>query len=204
MMRGCRQLGAALRCQLHWPSFREHAMTHPLPSQALEHIPDHVLDKHPEFADVLAVAFTDQNGNHTYEPGTDTLIASLLDINNDHVVSVGDRIHWGTYPTTFDVNGPRGTFTGPDELVTNVGGANSLAVEVETAFGTVFWGLFFGDEFITGNPFIQFRLQENNIFQVDHIFANPNGQGPGHPDTPVAISSGQAGNQGFFDVQILI
>jgi hypothetical protein len=114
-------------------------MPQTLPSQALEHIPDDVLDKHPEFADVLAVAFTDQNGNHTYEPGTDTLIASLLDINNDHVVSVGDLIHWGTYPTTIDVDGPRGNFTGPDLLVEGVGSASSSGVEVQTALGNVAW-----------------------------------------------------------------
>jgi hypothetical protein len=60
-------------------------MPHTLPSHALEHIHDHalehirddVLDRHRESADVLAVAFTDRNGNHTYEPGTDKLIASL-------------------------------------------------------------------------------------------------------------------------------
>src|SRR5262249_18143442 len=114
-------------------------MTHPLPSPALEHIPDHVLDKHPEFADVLAVAFTDQNGNHTYEPGTDTLIASLLDANNDGVVSVGDRVHWGTYPTTFDVDGPRGNFTGPDEFVQAVVGVVSDGVVVRTALGDIAW-----------------------------------------------------------------
>jgi hypothetical protein len=179
-------------------------MSKPLPSQALEHIPDHVLDKHPEFADVLAVAFTDQNGNHTYEPGTDTLIASLLDINNDHVVSVGDRIHWGTYPTTFDVNGPRGTFTGPDLLVEGVGLADIGSVEVQTALGTVTWIHVprFDGFFTAGTDSFSGTDRER---VGDKVFVNPSAQGPGHPDTPVDIFSlDQLGNQGFLDVLILI
>jgi hypothetical protein len=186
-------------------------MPQTLPSQALEHIPDHVLDKHPEFADVLAVAFTDQNGNHTYEPGTDTLIASLLDINNDHVVSVGDRIHWGTYPTTFDVNGPRGNFTGPDELVTSVEVANSFQVSVQTALGFVVWvdqptGK---QQFETGNATSNFSVSLGDVGvgdprDTDHIFVDPGQQGPGHPDTPASIALALPGNEGFLDVLILI
>jgi hypothetical protein len=180
-------------------------MPQTLPSQALEHIPDDVLDKHPEFADVLAVAFTDQNGNHTYEPGTDTLIASLLDTNNDHVVSVGDRIHWGTYPTTADVNGPRGNFTGPDLLVEGVGSASSSGVEVQTALGNVSWAHVEGtrafDLFATagGDSF----LALDRTLPGDLLFADPSVQGPGQPDTPVD-TFGAPGNQGFLDVLIFI
>jgi hypothetical protein len=181
-------------------------MPQTLPSQALEHIPDHVLDKHPEFADVLAVAFTDQNGNHTYEPGTDTLIASLLDINNDHVVSVGDRIHWGTYPTTFDVNGPRGNFTGPDLLVEGVGLASSSVVEVQTALGNVAWFHIEGarafDAFATAGGDSISGTDRTRV--GDSFFANPSLQGPGQPDTSVDIFSlDQLGNQAFLDVLIL-
>jgi hypothetical protein len=185
-------------------------MPQTLPSQALEHIPDDVLDKHPEFADVLAVAFTDQNGNHTYEPGTDTLIASLLDTNNDHVVSVGDRIHWGTYPTTIDVDGPRGSFTGPDILVEGVGSANSEGVEVETALGSVSWVHVEGaprrafDLFATDGGDSIFGLDTSNG-SGDLFFANPSVQGPGQPDTPVdTFNLNPVGNQGFLDVLIFI
>jgi hypothetical protein len=182
-------------------------MPQTLPSQALEHIPDDVLDKHPEFADVLAVAFTDQNGNHTYEPGTDTLIASLLDTNNDHVVSVGDRIHWGTYPTSADVDGPRGNFTGPDLLVEDVSFASSSVVELQTALGSVSWLHIEG-----ARPFEIFSTATTDgvafsaldrTLPGDSIFADPSVQGPGQPDTPVN-SFGAPGNQGFLDVLIFI
>lgn len=182
-------------------------MPNPLPSQALEHIPDHVLDKHPEFANVLAVAFTDQNGNHTYEPGTDTLIASLLDINNDAVVSVGDLIHWGTYPTSSDVDGPRGNFTGPDLLVEGVGsaGTGGSGIEVQTALGNVSWSHVEGtrpfDLFATANGESFHGLDRTNL--GDRLFADPSVQGPGLPDTPVD-TFGAAGNQGFLDVLIFV
>ena len=180
-------------------------MPHTLPSQALEHIPDHVLDKHPEFADVLAVAFTDQNGNHTYGPSTDTLMASLLDINNDHVVSVGDRIHWDTYPTSSDLDGPRGHFTGPDLLVEGVGSAASSGVEVQTALGNVAWAHIEG-----ARAFDLFATAGGDSFSAidrtppgDLLFADPGVQGPGHPDTPVD-TFGAPGNQAFLDVLVFV
>lgn len=180
-------------------------MPHTLPSQALEHIPDDVLDKHPEFADVLAVAFTDRNGNHTYEPGKDKLIASLLDTNHDHVVSVGDTIHFGTYPTTADVHGPRGHFRGDDLLVEGVSSASSGGVEVQTALGSVSWGHAEGTR-----AFDQFATADGDSFRAldrtnpgDLIFADPSVQGPGQPDTPVD-TFGAPGNQGFLDVLIFI
>jgi hypothetical protein len=187
-------------------------MPHTLPSQALEHIPDHVLEKHPEFANVLAVAFTDQNGNHTYEPVKDTLIASLLDTNRDGVVSVGDTIHWGTYPTTFDGSGPRGNFTGPDELVQAVDFVGSGGVDVQTALGDVAWTHTGFEALLMTAPgfppptdaFIRDDLTLPDLSFRDLIFADPSVQGPGHPDTPVAIDLEQLGNQGFIDVLILI
>jgi hypothetical protein len=149
-----------------------------------------VLDQHPEFADLLAVAFTDQNNNHTYEPGTDLLIASLLDVNNDGVVSIGDRIHWGTYPTTFDVGGPRGEFTAPDDFVT---GINELppgvGVSVFTELGHVTWQERESAEqlLIDGSSAESANLVDstNTNFVADIIRADPTAQGPGAPDTSV-------------------
>ena len=188
-------------------------MPHTLPSHALEHIHDHalehirddVLDKHHESADVLAVAFTDRNGNHTYEPGTDKLIASLLDTNHDHVVSVGDRIHFGSYPTSADVDGPRGHFRGHDLFVEAVSSAGDGVVEVQTALGSVSWAHVEGtrafDQFATAGGDSFRGLDRTN--PGDLIFADPSVQGPGLPDTPVD-AFGAPGNQGFLDVLIFI
>jgi hypothetical protein len=177
----------------------------PLPSQALKHIPDHVLDKHPEFADRLAVAFTDQNNNHTYEPGTDLLIASLLDANNDGVVSVGDRIHFGTYPTTFDGSGPRGSFTGPDVFVTGIDTIDGQQIAVITPLGNVNWfhDPLFGDRFTSSGSLTAAANLIDAVgpfFDIDQIIADPNGQGPGEPDTFVQIIEAQPSDRGFIDV----
>jgi hypothetical protein len=136
------------------------------------------------------------------------LIASLLDTNNDHVVSVGDRIHWGTYPTTSDVDGPRGNFTGPDLLVEGVSLASSGGVEVQTALGNVAWAQSGGtrafDLFATAGGDSIFGL-DTTSGAGDSFFANPSVQGPGQPDTPVdTFNLNPVGNQGFLDVLIFI
>src|SRR5262245_50516977 len=93
-------------------------------------------------SDLLAVAFTDLNGNHKYNAGKDTLIAALVDTNHDGVVSVGDTVHWGTYPKLPDGSnsGVGGIFTSPDLTVTSIGSTNSSTqVGVGTANGSVVW-----------------------------------------------------------------
>ena len=62
---------------------------------------------------LLAVAFTDLNGNDKYNPGKDALIAAIVDTNNDNTVSVGDTIEWGTYPEITDgsASGTGGIYT---------------------------------------------------------------------------------------------
>jgi hypothetical protein len=177
-------------------------MPKPLPSQALEHIPDHVLDKHPELH-LLAVAFTDQNGNHKYEPRKDLLMASLLDTNRDGAASAGDTIHWGTYPTTFDVDGPRGTFRSPDELVTFVLPGDHL-VEVQTALGSVLWEdlRFLGERFVITGVSI---LQDARTLQSEiNVTATIPGGFPGSPDTNVDLRTFLPRDDGFLDVLLFV
>jgi hypothetical protein len=63
--------------------------------------------------DLLAVAFTDVNGNDKYNPHKDTLIAALVDTNHDGIVSAGDTIQFGSYPSVVG-----GTYTGDDYVIT--------------------------------------------------------------------------------------
>src|SRR5262245_9545341 len=51
--------------------------------------------------DILAVAFTDVNGNDKYD-GKDKLIAAVVDTNHDETVSPNDTIQFGTYPLDVD------------------------------------------------------------------------------------------------------
>jgi hypothetical protein len=193
-----------------------------LPEQALDHIPDHVLEKHPELAPLLAVAFTDVDGNHTYEPNKDLLISALRDTNNDGTVSAGDTIQWGTYPTSFDGSTPRGTYTSADVtisfgIVENAGASAAIAAFTET--GLVIWNdQFFFDDFGNSIPQNQVFETGNSIFDIDSLlldgFPAPNGdtisvqpviQGPGQPDTVVVLGNSAAtANDGWLEVAIFV
>jgi hypothetical protein len=156
---------------------------------------------------LLAVAFTDQNGNHTYEPDTDLLIASLTDTNNDEVVSVGDTIHWGTYPTTFDGTGARGTFTISESLVTSVDDADENFVNVETEFGRVEWNILpWAHEFvllIAGDSLLIRDHTADTVFD-DVLSAEDPAIGGVPWNNPVDTRLVQEGDQGFIDVLFFI
>ena len=157
--------------------------------------------------DLLAVAFTDLNGNGKYNVGKDTLIAALVDTNNDHVVSVGDTVVWGSYPKIPDGSnsGTGGTFLSFDTTVTDVVDVtitnDFMNIVVNTANGIVNWTTStLGDEFLTNNSHLIDNF--NRPTQVDFIFADPSLPGAGRPSTFVEESTLQLGNQGFLDVYI--
>jgi hypothetical protein len=161
---------------------------------------------------LLAVAFTDVNGNHTYEEGTDKLIAALLDANHDGIPDAGDKIEWGTYPTSIgDGSGPRGTFTSLDTDVTaavppNPG--NPAQLFVDTASGSVlFASASGGDGFKTGiggggqESILADSFNPNQ--NIDGILVTPSFHGPGLPNDSVSVTgdaAASAGNQAFLDV----
>jgi hypothetical protein len=158
---------------------------------------------------LLAVAFTDLNGNDKYNPGKDTLIASLVDTNNDNIVSVGDTIHWGTYPAIPDgsESGTGGVFLSSDSTVEEVLRADSTGVLVDTAGGLVEWfdAPISFEEFLTqGQLGVGVQLVDaNNLLQVeDAIFVNPSLASPGLPNTAVNETASQLGDQAFLDVNI--
>jgi hypothetical protein len=162
-------------------------------------------------SDLLAVAFTDLNGNDKYNQGKDTLIATLEDTNNDGVASVGDTVHWGAYPAIPDgsASGRGGTYQSPDDTVTDVLIDDGTGLAVHTADGgTVFW---FANSTLeevitsnTGNGNIESHLLDSITDPTipDEIFTDPEVFGPGDPNFPVFESTFQLGDQGFLDVKI--
>src|SRR5262245_14756409 len=67
---------------------------------------------------ILAVAFTDLNGNDKYNAGKDELIAALVDTDGSGSATIGDTITFGTFPR---LDGQQaGTFLAADATVTNV------------------------------------------------------------------------------------
>lgn len=55
----------------------------------------------PDPPKVLAIAYSDLDGNHTFSGG-DVLISQVLDTTGDGIPSRGDTIEMGTYPVVFN------------------------------------------------------------------------------------------------------
>jgi hypothetical protein len=55
----------------------------------------------PTFCPALALAYVNLDGIDGYSSADDVLIAGLFDTDRDGVPSVGDRVVYGTYPTSF-------------------------------------------------------------------------------------------------------
>ena len=87
----------------------------------------------------FAVAFSDANGNHTYESGTDVLIAALVDTNLDGTVSVGDTVETDAFPLTFDPVDDFGAFTVKSATVTSVTGFTPGSVQVTSTATLITW-----------------------------------------------------------------
>jgi hypothetical protein len=163
--------------------------------------------------DLLAVAFTDLNGNDKYNPGKDTLIAALVDTNNDNIPSVGDTVQWGTYPKIPDgsASGTGGQYQSLFTTVLDVDFITlddvNLGVRVETGAGTVQWlELPSEEQFSTvGFGGVDSILTDNITLPMlnDTIFADNTVAGAGMPNNSVDISVFQPGDQAFLDVHLL-
>jgi hypothetical protein len=155
---------------------------------------------------LFAVAFTDTNGDHKYEEGTDKLIAAVVDANHDGTLDAGDKIEWGTYPTSLgDGSGPRGTFTSPDTDILGVQPFNGFQLTLNTASGQIFFS-----DTPTGQAFLVPHAQLGDagfgspFFTTDFIVVDPSFHGAGLPNVPVNLiddTATAAGNQAFLDTQ---
>jgi hypothetical protein len=93
----------------------------------------------PAQPSLFAVAFADTNGNHTYEGGTDRLVAALVDSNQDGTVSVGDTVETDAFPLTFDPVTEFGAFTTTSAPVTGVTGFTPESVQVTSTATVITW-----------------------------------------------------------------
>lgn len=87
---------------------------------------------------LLAVAWTDTNGDHTYEAAADSLIAKLVDTNGDGVVNAGDTVTTNQFPRDHDATAFEPatvtTFAVTSPLI-----ANSSEIVVGTTAGLFDW-----------------------------------------------------------------
>ncbi|MFL5724235.1 MAG: hypothetical protein ACJ78H_12680, partial [Chloroflexota bacterium] len=101
---------------------------------------------------VLAIAWTDVDGNHTYESAVDTLIAELVDSDEDGVASTGDTVIADRYPLNADAS-RFGAFLLKSETVTSVEDVG-FGVNVTIPSGVISWQHFStveGLQFAAGN-----------------------------------------------------
>ena len=90
---------------------------------------------------LFAIAYSDMNGNHSYEDGTDRLIAALVDTDEDGTVSVGDTVETDAFPLTFDPADDFGAFTTKSSPVTGVTGFTSESVQVTSSATLITWAV---------------------------------------------------------------
>lgn len=87
---------------------------------------------------LFAVAFTDTNGDHAYQAGTDDLIAALVDSNRDGTPDAGDTVVANEFPLTVDPVSAWGQFGVKSDAVTNVSIVPGN-VSAQSATGSYSW-----------------------------------------------------------------
>jgi hypothetical protein len=86
---------------------------------------------------VLAIAWTDVNGNHAYESAVDSLIAELVDADEDGVASVGDIVIADRYPLNTDASEFRPFLSRRETVISIVPLGSGVAVNI--ASGLISW-----------------------------------------------------------------
>jgi hypothetical protein len=160
-------------------------------------------NNHPQ-GRILAVAFTDLNGNDKFD-GKDALQSAVVDTNGDNKIDVGDTVQFGTFPLHLDGTGV-GHFLEKSETITQVFQDSPNDVLVSVADGNIVWSTDATQQnWSTATGF----GGQLGIGIGDAITANFNdtieahaGVGPGMPDSTVAESAFQPGDQPFLDVFI--
>ena len=156
---------------------------------------------------VLAVAYSNLDGVHGYDPsGSDVLIAKLLDSNADGVVSAGDTVVADRYPLDLGAS----AFGAFQTTTAQVMSGNSSATQVYASTPT--GAVVFSDapgvaEFfevqgpVSGNATFQDTFQTTTS---DLLVVQANA--PLVPDTPVALTVGSndVADAPFVDVDILV
>src|SRR5262245_35729451 len=164
--------------------------------------------------DVLAVAFTDLNGNHEFDPNKDALIAAVIDTDKSGTVTPGvDIVMFGTYP---HLDGTQaGSYQHDDSVIASIVTHTSTLLEVTVADpvvdGTISWQADpalerFHTQITPNAPESVFQDTISTLLLSEDIaFATRILDGPGLPNNPIAeltLPGAQPGDQPFVDIFI--
>jgi hypothetical protein len=157
----------------------------------------------------LVIAYSDVNNNQAYDAG-DVMIAKIVDTNGDTVISPGDTIKMGQYPTSPAVVTPagvRGAFedwkvkTHTVAVVNNLG-LNDVDVDT-TTLGTHVWYRHAGT---TNDSYFENGVAASNLSD-DYTaggtdFVAPDPASPSKPTSSLDLSGAGLGDDPFIDVII--
>lgn len=160
---------------------------------------------------LLAVAFTDVNGNHTFDAG-DVLIVALLDTSRDSVPSAGDTVIADRYPLDCTASS-LGNFAVPSLDVTSAQATGGTVVAL--AGGTTFTWSPIGTQPQDGpgveNVVWNMGLGFNHFLQDDTTSDDPSdglyvpaGDNVLAPDVPIdpIVDCFDGTNNSFLDIQL--
>ncbi len=162
----------------------------------------------------LVIAYADVNTNHEWDDG-DIMISEIVDTNEDGVVSGGDTIRMGQYPTTPFAIIPaavRQTFEswGTSHTVAPTGINVSLSVvRVESTSGSEHeWytdASVLGDTYFerdAGDTAASFLIDDPAEAAPDQVAVDADS--PSKPERDLSLSLNGKGDDGFIDVKIYV
>jgi len=157
---------------------------------------------------ILAVAYSDLNGEDGYQEGSsDVLISKLIDFNNDGVVSVGDKVITHQYPTNF-IPDSFDDFTVTEHVINGVIGFANHFVAVSIDEINIFHWYHTADIQESYIEFIQFTGINSSIIDTlgneynDGILIESNS--PSAPNQSIYSYQPANGNHTFIDVDIFV
>ncbi|NNF10628.1 MAG: hypothetical protein HKN74_10120 [Acidimicrobiia bacterium] len=170
-----------------------------------------------EESTVLAVAYSNLDGVDGFdEMGSDVFISKLVDTNDDGVVSAGDEILMGRYPTGFNPSSPAdfGGFAVPRHTIdaVRIAGPTYIVVESGTA-EFAFASNANGEQYFENGPLGSVCGGCTELLDIkadtnfDRIFTDYFGPSPSQPDSAVLLSRrlpGSGTDDTYLDVDIAI
>jgi uncharacterized repeat protein (TIGR01451 family) len=153
---------------------------------------------------VIALAFTNLDGEPGYNPGEDVLIAELVDTDLSGSASAGDTVITNQYPTSLSAPFSFGNFTVTSHTLTSASATSSL-VSVSGPDGTFKWhsdnGFEGYEEYILDSSTNFAGFLDNARPGVDEIGVDTTS--PSQPDTAVPVDlNGFEADDPFVDVII--
>ncbi len=152
----------------------------------------------------LAVAYSDMNRNQRFDKG-DVMIAKLADVNGDGVVSIGDFVVMGRYPTTltptsaadFEKWGVKW------HVVTSVYDVETDTIRLQSTGGGHNWyrtGTSKYDEYVEFGPGFESSIGDRTSDSNDYVDAEIGS--PGKPARAISIVAPGTGDDYHIDVEM--